>query len=39
MSINTDMWELLILRKNVIPSHFYDVIEKEKMFHAGKKVI
>ena len=27
MSINTDIRELLILRKNVKPSHFPDVIE------------
>ena len=27
MSINTDIWELLILRKKVKPSHIYDVIE------------
>ena len=26
MSINTDIWELLILRKKVKPSHFHDAI-------------
>ena len=25
MSFSTDIWELLILRKNVKPSHFHDV--------------
>ena len=27
MSINTDIWELLILRKTVKPSHFHDITE------------
>ena len=27
MSVNTDIWELLILRKKVKPSHFHDAFE------------
>ena len=31
ISINMDIWELLILRKNAKPLHFHDVIEMENI--------
>ena len=39
MSINTNIWELLILhqKKNVKPSPFHDVIETENNFSLLKR--
>ena len=36
MSINADIWELLILRKNIKQSRFHDVIEIENILWFTK---